>query len=267
MPYKRKEQIGDITLYLGDCMDIMPTLGKVDAVVTDPPYGIGWRTNSKKRNGGIRKHFTGKDEMPIIGDDKPFNPVPFLVGKKQIMWGANNYSSHLQNNYGWLVWDKRPNGERNTQSDAELAWTNFNKSVRTHRQRWMGCMRDGEECPFVGGALVHPTQKPLALMRWCVNMTEGLVLDPFMGSGTTLVACAKMGRKGIGIELEPKYFDIACRRVEEAYKQPDMFVEPAKPQVQEDLLNEQSLADTQPYVNLRGSFCNNEKHNSERGNQ
>jgi len=240
-----KVTIGNCELWHGDCREILPLLPPVDSVVTDPPYGIGWKTNSKKRFGGIRKHFTGKDEMPIIGDDKPFDPAPFLIGKMQIFWGANAYAERLPSNYGWLVWDKRPNGEKNTQSDAELAWTSFGKSVRTHRQRWMGCMRDGEECPFVGGALVHPTQKPVALMRWCVNMTSGIVLDPFMGSGTTGVACVDLARPFIGIELDRKYFDIACERIGRTLSQPRLF--------EDEKIGEGGMATQQDFLKERES--------------
>ena len=235
-------QIGDATLYLGDCLEILPTLGKVDAVVTDPPYGIGWVRDTSKQakrsswRGGKSKPFAGKGARPIIGDDRPFDPSPFLIAKQMIFWGGNAFAGRLPSNYGWLIWDKRPLGQSNNGSDAEMAWTNFLNSVRIHRQQWNGCMRQGEECPFVGGPLVHPTQKPAALMRWCVEMTAGVVLDPFMGSGTTGVACVKLGRKFIGIEIEPKYFDIACKRIEDAYKQPDMFIAPPVKAKQEAML-------------------------------
>lgn len=201
-----------ITIFHGDCREILPHLPKVDLVLTDPPYGIGWVGNSESRAG----LFKGKPNAPIIGDDKPFEPGHLIgLGKKHILWGANAYAGRLPSCYGWLVWDKRPNGERNTQSDAELAWTDFLGSVRTHRQRWMGCMRDGEECPFVGGALVHPTQKPISLLRWCILLAgeSGSVLDPYVGSGSTLVAAKQLGRRAIGIELEEKYCEIAVQRL------------------------------------------------------
>lgn len=225
----RTEQIGDCKLYLGDCREVMaswPECFRVDAVVTDPPYGIGWVSNSKNRSNLAR----GKANRKIVGDDNEFNPQHFLqICKTAIFWGANNFANKLPNNYGWLVWDKRPNGESNTQSDCELAWTSFATSVRKHSQRWMGVMRDGEECPFKGGGLVHPTQKPVSLMRWCVAKTTGTVFDPFMGSGTTGVACVNLGRKFIGVEIEPDFFEIACDRIAKAVKEPRLPIPEPKP--------------------------------------
>ena len=228
----REVKIGNATLYLGDCQEILPTLRKVNAVVMDPPYGIGFvRDTSKQKNrrswrGGRSKPFAGLGARPVIGDDKPFDPVPFMIADQLIFWGANAYASRLPDGYGWLIWDKRPKGQNNDGSDAEMAWTNFLGSVRIHRQQWNGCMREGEECPFVGGPLVHPTQKPVALMSWCVSKTTGTVLDPFMGSGTTGIACAKANNRAfIGIEIEPTYFDIACERIAAVYAQGRLFDE------------------------------------------
>ena len=225
----RTERIGSAILYLADCMAVLPIVPQAGAVITDPPYGIGWARDTSKQKarkswrGGKSKPFAGKGARPIIGDDKPFDPTPFLIAKQVILWGANAYASRLPDAYGWLIWDKRPRGEINTGSDAELAWTNFLGSVRIHRQHWNGCMREGEECPFVGGPLVHPTQKPVALMRWCVDKTEGVVFDPFMGSGSTGVACVQLGRVFIGVEIDPKYFDIACERIDNAQRQERLF--------------------------------------------
>lgn len=222
-----KVQIGDCTLYLGDCMDIMSTLGPVDAVVTDPPYGIN--ENTKKNMS------RGCKALPTqYGDfnwDK--SPVPqFLIdrviaaGKSVIMFGGNYYQ--VPPTKCWLVWDKL-NGS-NDFADCELAWTNLDKAVRIKRHLWNGMIRAGEER---GVQRVHPTQKPVAVMQWCIEQlpagTSG-ILDPFMGSGTTGVACVKLGRKFIGIEKDPQYFEIACKRIREAYAQPDLFVNaPEKP--------------------------------------
>jgi len=225
----RIEQIGDATLYMGDCRDILPTLGPVDAVVTDPPYGINYdpRRSQASAASGRRKALSR-----VHDDDKEFDPRPFLIAPKVIMWGANNYAHYLPRSAAWLVWDKRQGGtlfKGYVASDVELAWTNIGNCAKTFVHAWCGHFRDSERDLFV-----HPTQKPTTLMQWCLELaqTDGVTLDPFMGSGTTGVACANLGRSFIGIEREPSYFDIACRRIEAAYKQPRLFDEPAPKAVQ-----------------------------------
>ena len=228
----RVEQIGDATLYLGDCRDILPTLGKVDACITDPPYGIGFVHSGK---GGRLARSTSFGGVAIIGDDRPFDPSDFLRFRTVVLWGANHFAERLPSSAGWLIWDKRDGVCSNDQADCEIAWTNQSRPARVIRHLWNGMLKASER----GESRVHPTQKPLAVMEWCLKQltTAGeIVLDPFMGSGTTGVACAKLGRKFIGIEIEPKYFDIACRRIEAAYKQPDLFIEKPKPATQEALL-------------------------------
>jgi site-specific DNA-methyltransferase (adenine-specific) len=212
----RIETIGRAQLWLGDCRDILPTLPKVDAVVTDPPYGIGWRTPvSPKRP---------KSGWTVHGDDQPFDPA-FLLQFPCILWGGNHYASRLPDAAGWLVWDKRCGMPSNDQSDCELAFSNVGGSARMFRKVWNG-----------GGSLlaengperaIHPTQKPITLMLWCLSFFPDAqtVCDPFMGSGTTGVAAMQMGRDFIGIERESKYFDIACRRIEDAQRQGDLFIE------------------------------------------
>ena len=213
----RKEVIGDCVLYQGDCMEIMPTLGKVDAVVTDPPYGIAnkWKGGFSKKNGWSKAKVESWkrnkwDETPLGMEE--IEKI-LSVGSKVIIWGGNYFP--LPPSRCWLVWNKP---ERNfTLAEAELAWTNIDAVVRV-----IDCNRSEQ-------GRVHPTQKPVDVMSFSIEKTKSNeILDPFMGSGTTLVACAKMGRKGIGIELDPEYFEIACKRVEEAYRQPDMFVQSEK---------------------------------------
>ena len=225
MTYKRKVQIGDATLYEGDCLDIMPTLGRVDAVVTDPPYGMKWDGKvTRGKNGTGKAGKTRHYGETIINDDKPFDPTPFLGFNQCILFGANHFPQHLRRGSN-LVWVKRTDeGFGSFLSDAEIAWFSDGHGVYCFRDMSM----QGES-----SNRAHPTQKPVKLMQWCVEKTEGTVLDPFMGSGTTGVACAKLGRKFIGIELEPKYFDIACERIQKAYDQPDMFIEPPKKAIQE----------------------------------
>ena len=214
-----KHIIGDCTLYLGDCRDILPTLGKVDAVVTDPPYGIG--ENSKKVASRV-KLAAAKDYGDFNWDDEPapqdLIDLLRLNSQHQIIFGGNYFT--LPPSSCWLVWDKQNTGDF---ADCELAWTNLKQAVRRIYWRWNGMIRKGDDIRE------HPIQKPVGVMQWCINYlpeTTQTILDPFMGSGTTGVACAKMGRKFIGIELEPKYFDIACKRIEQAYAQPDMFISP-----------------------------------------
>lgn len=215
---KRVERIGDATLYLGDCLEILPTLGPVDAVVTDPPYGIG--INKSNRLSVSRGH--GGETW----DDQPIDRARLdaLIGlaPRHVIWGGNYFD--LPPTRCVLVWDKVNDGR--DFADLEMAWTDIDSVARIFRMRPMN----------MDGGKLHPTQKPVELMKWCIEKTDAKsVCDPFMGSGTTGVACAKLGRKFVGIEIEPKYFDIACRRIEDAYKQGDMFIEKPKPAEQTKL--------------------------------
>lgn len=211
-----KTIIGNATLYLGDCMDILPTLDKVDAVITDPPYGIN--ENSKKV-ASRGKLAAPKDYGDFDWDKAP--PPDALIelirtkGQHQAFFGGNYFT--LPPTSCWLVWDKL-NGS-NDFADCELAWTNWPKAVRRLQWRWNGMIRQGNEERY------HPTQKPLEVMKWVIELCpkSETILDPFMGSGTTGVAAVQMGRKFIGIEREPKYFEIACKRIEDAQRTFDMF--------------------------------------------
>jgi site-specific DNA-methyltransferase (adenine-specific)/modification methylase len=219
--------IGNATLYLGDCLEILPTLPKVDAVVADPVYGNSLDMNYKSRGRGERRNLRGivataKDWDAIQNNNVPFDPTPWLAWKQVILWGGNWFCSRLPDASCWLIWDKRKHTPPDHNADAELAWTNLRGPVRVFTNLWRGMLREGEE-NMAAGPKVHPMQKPIALMRWCVDMTTGDVLDPFMGSGTTGVACMNLGRKFIGIEIEPKYFDIACERIDNAQRQARMF--------------------------------------------
>jgi DNA modification methylase len=217
-------QDGAVTIYHGDCKDILPELPKVDLVLTDPPYGgnlsIDFADRFTHKSGSWWKNTDRSTEArhsPVIGDDKPFDPLPLLQieSKAKVLWGANWYASRLPDRGGWWVWDKR-NGKRDVSaadwpmSEVELAWTDIGKGARIFRYTWFGLIRDGEH-----GLHLHPTQKPEALMKWCIQRsnTYGLVLDPYMGSGTTLRAAKDLGRKAIGIEIEEKYCQIAARRM------------------------------------------------------
>ena len=209
-----------VTLYCGDCREVLLTLPPVDACVTDPPYGIAYAWKGGGRFGwgnadAYKEMRNGWDQKP---PDGAFLAALVGMAKEAILWGGNYFE--LPPSRGWLVWNKPERGF--TLAEAELAWTNIDTVIRV----FDGVRSDpGRE---------HPTQKPLALMQWCVKRLEGrTILDPFLGSGTTGVAAVKLGRRFIGIEIEPKYFDIACRRISQALAQPDMFVERPKPAKQE----------------------------------
>jgi len=227
----REEIIGDARLILGDCLEVLPTLGRVDAVVTDPPYGIDENDRKIASRGKLA---APKDYGAVNWDKAPCSPEQIAAMRScsrwQIIFGGNYFE--LPPSSCWLVWDKQ-NGD-NDFADCELAWTNMPRAVRRVYWRWNGMIRKGDD------VREHPTQKPVGVMDWCLTqLPDGVasICDPFMGSGTTGVACAKAGLRFIGIEREPKYFDIACRRIDDAYKQPRLFAEPAPKPVQANLLD------------------------------
>ena len=211
----RIETIGDATLYLGDCLEILPTLPKVDAVITDPPYGISYQPSGG--NGAARRG----NLPPVAGDERPFDPAPLLAYPLVVLWGANHYAARLPSRDSWLVWYKKDGVSGCEFADCEMAWCSYGGAARVFNHRWHGMIRDSEK----GSLREHPTQKPIALMKWCIEQAGNpeTVLDPFMGSGTTGVACMNLGRRFIGVEIEPKYFDIACERIENAQRQGRMF--------------------------------------------
>ncbi len=213
-PWVKRVVIGDATLYQGDCIEVMTTLSKIDAVVTDPPYGINIAANPVRQ-------MHEKSDWDLSAPSNEVLDIARNISNEQIIWGGNYFD--LPPSRGFLVWDKKQ-PENFSLAMCEMAWwskdTNakvFTKSVLSYSKQ-------------------HPTQKPVELMKWCIEKVEGTILDPFMGSGTTGVACAKMGRKFIGIEIKPKYFDIACKRIDAAYAQPDMFIEPFAKPIQEELI-------------------------------
>lgn len=213
--------IGDAVLYLGDCREILPSLGRVDAVVTDPPYGLGdWNNRGSNAGRPFNSEITQAWDVGISGADIE---AMRSASRHQIFWGANYYLDFLPLSKQMLVWNKGIQGMHF--NDCEIAWCS----------QWREACRVFDLSPS-GLEKQHPTQKPLALMTWCVDRLPkeaSTVLDPYMGSGTTGVACVKVGRKFVGIEINPAYFDIACRRIEEASKQTDMFIERPAPPKQE----------------------------------
>lgn len=217
------KKISECILILADNKDLIDQI-ECDAVVTDPPYGINQASGFPGASGFSGKSGFSKpiERKKYKGFWDNFTPSKELFDKiicnKCIIWGGNYFTDKIPQKSFWLVWDKE--NTMPSYSDCELAWTNINKkSVKRIRFNNNGCM-SLEKGRF------HPTQKPIEVMKWCISHLPKdcmTIFDPFMGSGTTLVACAKMGRKGIGIEIDEEYFNIACKRVEDAYKQPDIF--------------------------------------------
>ncbi len=216
----RTEIVGNATLMLGDCRDILPTLGKVDAVVTDPPYGIN-KDKGAAAGGldGSRKYIRRPKQYEGSWDSERPEAKTFAAilgaGTHAVIWGGNYFSDLLPQGGRWLFWDKQNNMP--TFSDGEMAWTNI-KGASVKRFSFYNQCVDDERA--------HPTQKPLPLMKWCLAFLPKAetILDPFAGSFTTGVAAVQMGRKFIGIEREEKYFEIGLRRIEQAQRQGDFFI-------------------------------------------
>lgn len=235
MTILRKEVIGGQTLILGDCMEVMPTLGRFDAVVTDPPFGIkrdkgfglgGYGKRGKKRL-AVKRYAGGWDhQRPPV---EAFTAM-LEAASSHIIWGGQFFADLLPAQGKWLIWDKCQTMP--SYGDGELAWSNLpGDAVKKFTLSLNGIVARGET-----GA--HPTQKPVALMEWCLGFLPAAqtVLDPFMGSASTLVACQRLGRSGTGIERDPTHFETACKRVEEATRQADLFVAPAVPKFTQEAL-------------------------------
>jgi site-specific DNA-methyltransferase (adenine-specific) len=206
-PYYERD---GIEIYHGDCLEIMPQLDrKFDLILTDPPYGIGYDRNAK--------HFGKVKNNKVFGDDAPFDPSLLLKYDKLILWGANCYASRLPDCKTWIAWHKTLTTNNDGQTaDFELAWANCISRSRHFTYLWAGCYRAGENKDYY-----HPTQKPVALMKFCVDLskTSGIVFDPFLGSGTTLVAAAELKRQAVGIEICEKYCEISAKRIERVLNQ------------------------------------------------
>ena len=238
----REEIIGEARLILGDCREILPSLPKVDAVVTDPPYGVTYQSNAS----------VGRSTSPITNDGtrvslKLYRQLIPMLGSTPTLWFTrwdawidawDIFGQHMKTK-GILIWDKGSPGMGDlTHWGLSYEMIVSAGEVVCRGGRDSSVLRFGMASPADRN---HPTEKPVELMMYLVEKIcdrGDTILDPFMGSGTTGVACVKLGRKFIGIDIEPKYFDIACRRIEAAYKQPDLFVELAKssPPKQLDML-------------------------------
>jgi len=209
-----------VTLYQGDCLTITPSLQDVDAVITDPPYGMDWcfTGQGSGKNGQGGKNSVTKGER-IHGDAEPFDPRPFLKYKKIVLWGWHHYPQHLEAG-SVLVWPKKyPEAYGTFLSDADTAWMKGGCGVYLSKVINPASFQNEK---------VHPTQKPVPLMAWCMdraNVNENeTVLDPYMGSGTTGIAAIRTGRKFIGIEKDPKHFKTAKERIERELSQRDLFL-------------------------------------------
>lgn len=202
----RTETIGDCKLILGDSREALDVVGPIEAIVTDPPYGLGKRMQGG--TWGAQDHNSGFLRWDL---DAPNDVVDRLIALDvpTIIWGGNYFQ--VPPSRCWLNWDKV--NAVPTMADFEQTWTNLDRPAK-RKLLPVGRVEFG-----------HPTQKPLALMEWCLGFVpgRGVVLDPFMGSGTTGVACINAGRPFVGIEREPEYFETACKRIAEAYTQPRLF--------------------------------------------
>lgn len=198
---------GHVRLYHARWEDVPPDLLTADVLVTDPPYGIGWKTEGKSSKRGATFDFPR-----VEGDDSPFDPAPLLeMGLPSVLFGGNHYGSRLPDSPSWFVWDKRLDFT-NDQADAEMAWSNLGGPVRMFRMVWNGGA--GDLANRIGQHKGHPTQKPVQLMRWVLQKCpQGTVLDPYAGSGTTLVAAKSLGRKAIGVECVERYCETAANRL------------------------------------------------------
>ncbi len=237
----KEERIGGQRLILGDCVAVMPLLGRFDAVVTDPPYGQRYRApaprTSKASTRGLNGGWVRKGARPtadrVVGDDGPVDLLPlFAMADCVLIWGVHKLSDQLPSGQ-WLFWDKRVDLPPIDQGDGEAAWVNREGPIRIIRHKWSGLIIEPgtEEAKRVPGtsaaqARLHPTQKPIRVMRWSIEQFPNAktILDPFAGSGTVAVACQMMGLHSTSIEIDPEHFATACRRVDEAARQPDLLI-------------------------------------------
>lgn len=224
----------DVVLYLGDCREILSGLGRVDAVVTDPPYGMAWNTDSTRFSSGSINRGKGRADWGAVHlDDKPFDPSPWVAFPECILWGANHYAAALPRGTT-LVWIKKaPHLFGTFLSDAEIGWMKGGHGVYIHYEQFPAPSRMAEN----NGKTAHPTQKPTGLMEWCLGRVDGqTILDPFMGSGTTGVAAVRLAKGFAGIEIDPVHFETACRRISDELSRPRLFQERPAPQKQEAFL-------------------------------
>ena len=200
-----------VTLYNADCLDVLPILTGVDAVISDPPYGMKYKRagNSKNSISSTGKVWT----EAIIGDDIPFDPTPWVKWPCAFT-GAHWFYDRLPAGGTIHTWDKRGPYDAIDQADCDQIWCSLRKPSRKLECVWRGLCRKTE----VNDPIIHPTQKPVMVMAWMMERLEvaagATVLDPYMGSGTTGIACLQTGRNFVGIEIDPEHFKTACARLE-----------------------------------------------------
>lgn len=209
-----------ITIYNADCQDVLPHIDpdEVDLLLTDPPYGIGYELRAKVVKKGTGGSTWRPGHPPVLGDDEPFDPTRLLQYGRCVLFGANHYAHLLPPSPGWIAWDKtdRGRGPRDTFADVEFAWTNVSTQPTLWSHLWKGLARASEPTGVRGSRTLHPTQKPVALMRWIVDRwtePDDFVLDPYMGSGPIAQACLDLGRRYIGVELVEDYCRVAVDRL------------------------------------------------------
>jgi DNA modification methylase len=218
---------GRHVLYLGDCLEVLPTLGKVDAVVSDVPYGLSYDSSSSTQQGI-------KSFDMIEGDSHPFNVSPFVAFSDVLIWSLPQLTLGVPVGLGaWYAWDKTIRNDLGCRiSEYEYCWHKRATKTRGFRHLWSGAYRHSE----AGDERLHPNQKPVVLMQWCLKHVDAdTILDPFAGSGTTLVACVRTGRKSIGIEIDEHYCEIAARRMEAELNACPLF-EPPTPTIRQGSL-------------------------------
>lgn len=222
MTAPRKEQLAEgVTLWQADCRDLLASIGRFDLLLTDPPFGIGQhggRGHRKRSRAKVQEKLDWDNERPELGVFKAM----LSTAPHHIIWGGNYFADCLPIRSGWLYWQKLIGGDF---SDGELAWTSRTGALHEFTYR------------KTNAEMEHPTQKPVALLTWCLDLFPQCesVLDPFAGVASTGVAAINRGVSFTGIEREPKYFDIACRRLSEAIRMPRLPFEESRKVIQEEM--------------------------------
>lgn len=233
-------EIGNATLYHGDCLELLGALGKIDAVIAAPPYGI----NLGKISGTSRNRWNEGTNygFDIVGDDRDFDPAPWLAFDKVVLFGGNHFGSRLPDASCWLVWDKRDGGTSDSCADCEMAWTNLKGPARLFSQKWRGMVRSGEENVARGAVRLHPAQKPVAMLAWVIEHCRlprgATIFDPYMGSASLGVAALRGGYRYIGCDIERRWFDISRARLEQEVAQGQLFAPEIRLQEQVRLFGE-----------------------------